>query len=955
MQEWAHLRSSENLTMYDFGQDIDWISAIDMSTPRISEVDERISSMFALKSTHRINNMPQWAHSFRELIEGSQLNLSAMLQSVMSDLRNCIPERYNGEFDRDIIRLQNSSKDEVFVSFLGYAVYLCTNNLIREDQVNGILQWVINDEHFSTLVTFLDDKTASTEAFSYQLFRAALAKYNIKAVESLLATGISLKRFMYSCATEFNIAVRRDDISLVSLLLKHGMDANMPVEKNEQGGYYLYPSIILEAATSVEMIQLLINGGAIVDLEVFHTLKRMRRPKATPLQAVSAAGRTDLVIALIEAGAHANRLPFIYQYGEHYFGSSTALMAAVEGAHFETSRLLLQNGADPNQYSNFSAEGTFRFPQIPLSDSGDGEVWYTESCPLQVAAGKGDLELVRLLVDYGADVNVLNCWRHSSEYPQFWNSFLHNPSLHNPSGSPGLFLTPLVQAIENRHLDVVKFLLQAGVDVNQNVLGTFGTKAINAARDKPEFLQVLIESGAVEYSDFDELDLKLAVWRGDLELVYNLLALGFNVNMSSFIPSDGGTILHTAVAEQDVPLMNALLDNGADVNGKIYPGILPKVTPLQVTVFLSDFDSARLLCEAGADVNATGERDQSPLQLSLSILLEKNGPKVEKLVPIVDLLLSYGAQINVASLSYEPPLNTAIAAVKRTGSLYLVSKLLELGASVNDYGRSDNETALEVAVRCSDASDDFNVVRLLLDWKADVNHHTSLKGHTSLQLAVINAIGGRDTHMEMSNEEYEKQCITLVELLLDLGADVNAAPDRSSGRTALQAAVLGSQNLELIDLLLSKGANINAPPAIDYGRTVLQAATSNFKCSLTLIQKLLDAGADVNSPACRESGVTALQGAAIRGHLTIAKLLIENGARVNAPASKKDGRTALEGASEWGRLDMVQFLLNAGADLHLPPEERYKSSIKYANRGYHIAIANLLSTRRRDMLEQMSC
>ena len=955
MQEWAHLRNSENLTMYDFGQDIDWISAIDMSTPRISEVDERISSMFALKSTHRINNMPQWAHSFRELIEGSQLNLSAMLQSVMSDLRNCIPERYNGEFDRDIIRLQNSSKDEVFVSFLGYAVYLCTNNLIREDQVNGILQWVINDEHFSTLVTFLDNKTVSTEAFSYQLFRAALAQCNItqcniKAVKSLLATGISLKRFMYSCATEFYVAVQRDDISLVSLLLKHGMDANMPVEKIGLGSLYVYPFTILEAATSVEMIKLLINGGAIVDLQAFHTLKVRPHPRATPLQIASAAGRTDLVGVLIEAGANVNYPPIIPDYDSYPHGV-TALMAAVEGAHFETSRLLLQNGADPNQYSNFKGGRAFRFPKIPAEIS-ELKRLYTESYPLHAAAGNGDLELVRLLIDYGADLNALNCWRHSSESPQFWNSFLHNPS-----GSPGLFLTPLVQAIENRHLDVVKFLSQAGADVNQNVLGIFGTKAINAARDKPECLQVLIESGAVEYSDsdFDEIDLKLAVWRGDLELVYNLLALGFNANMSGFIPSDG-TILHIAVAEQDVLLINALLDNGADVNGKSDPRTLPKVTPLQVAVFLADFDSARLLCEAGADVNATGEYKQSPLQLSLSDLCYKNGPEKEKLVQIVDLLLSNGAQINVANQSYNSPLIMAIKTVECIGSLHLVLKLLELGASVNDYGSSGTETALEVAVNFSDPSDDFKVVRMILDWKTDVNHRASKYRGTALQSAVRKAAKGRYTHKElaMSKEEHEKQCIKLVELLLDLGADINAAPAKRYGRTALQAAVEGSQNLELIDLLLSKGAKINAPPAAFHGRTVLQAATSEAICSINLIQKLLDAGADVNCPPCPDGGVTALQGAAIQGHLTIAKLLIKNGAKVNAPASKEDGITALEGASVWGRLDMVQLLLNAGADLHLPPEERYKSSIEYANREYHIAIANLLSSRRRDMLEQMS-
>ncbi len=67
---------------------------------------------------------------------------------------------------------------------------------------------------------------------------------------------------------------------------------------------------------------------------------------------------------------------------------------------------------------------------------------------------------------------------------------------------------------------------------------------------------------------------------------------------------------------------------------------------------------------------------------------------------------------------------------------------------------------------------------------------------------------------------------------------------KSTGRTALQAAC-EKGNLELIQLLLDVGADVNASPAEEYGRTALQAACekgisslSSFYLVLVLISML---------------------------------------------------------------------------------------------------------------------
>jgi len=989
--QWVHQESYEHPHLYDSGYTVEFPHEFDrsgqvfeypleysVSTPRISEVDDTVLEICASASTLtnvlRPRVTPVLTLAFQGLLQGDQSKFSAEIQNIISDYQDRIPERYDGELERDIVQLRDSSKNEAFVSFLGYVVYLSTNNFIRNDQIDSLLEWLMDDEHLPILSSFLNTKTATTEAFSHMLFRAALASCNRKAAEALLEGCFDLREFMYECGREVELAVKRDGIELVALLLKHGMDVNISILSRLDYNYCSsHPPQVLHAATSIEMIQLLVvEGGA--DINYSDCLGHGMRNR---LQEASSAGRTDLVDKLIELGADIDRAALSCK--SCGTTGTTALMAAVEGGHVETGRLLLEKGADPNQYSSFSTRTAFRLPRFP-NRMGPNEFWHTESCPLQIAARNGNLELVKLILDHHADVNALNIWRLTSK------SGILTKLSHDPIQSPGLYTTPLVEAVESGRLDVVQVLLDAGADVNKPVFGKFGVRAINAARGQPTLLQALCESGPVEVPHFDELDLQLAVWRGDLELVHELLQLGFNVNMASLHPSVGN-ILGMAVEQQKIALVQIILEHGADVNGK---GcglgsngklLLPDITPLQSALSLSNsnYVIVRILCEAGADVNARGTCERYfPLQLSLRYYPDPKWSErkkigcAEKCISLANLLLSYGAQVNpnlnadnyrYLPSDYGTPLQLAIHPSAKLGSYDLPLKMLQLGADVNAIG-NNGETALSTAVRCANVSDDFNFVRLLLrDWNADVNKTRGLTTplECAIQRVARDITGGKQyiglvqllldhgAHVNtrlgtaLSSAVGSSLNLDLIGLLLDRGADVNAPYSQTRGESVLQELVSSPKcSVALVQRLLGAGADINAPPAKERGRTVLQAATSQSWCRVGLVQILLEKGADVNSPACPYAGLTALQGAAIQGNFKIVQLLLDHEADVNAPGSEVEGRTALEGASEHGRLDMVQFLLNAGADSHLPLGERYKSSIKYAEKEGHIAVANLL-------------
>ncbi|NWS53952.1 ANKE1 protein, partial [Chunga burmeisteri] len=96
-----------------------------------------------------------------------------------------------------------------------------------------------------------------------------------------------------------------------------------------------------------------------------------------------------------------------------------------------------------------------------------------------------------------------------------------------------------------------------------------------------------------------------------------------------------------------------------------------------------------------------------------------------------------------------------------------------------------------------------------------------------------------------------------------------------------------------------------------YYKTPLMAACASG--NIIVVQYLLEKGADVN--ATDNFMWTPLHHACYNGHLDVAELIVKAGAAVNAPAV--GNATPLMRAIETCRLDIVYFLINAGADIQM--------------------------------------
>ena len=126
-----------------------------------------------------------------------------------------------------------------------------------------------------------------------------------------------------------------------------------------------------------------------------------------------------------------------------------------------------------------------------------------------------------------------------------------------------------------------------------------------------------------------------AVKEGDLKLVETLLSEGANVNEKD---GAGYTALHWSL---NADISKMLLVNGANVNAVDNW----KDTPLHRAAWYGRIDVMKLLMMNGANVNALNKRDESPLSYAVASSLNKLK------VPTMLELVCGGARINEKSIS----------------------------------------------------------------------------------------------------------------------------------------------------------------------------------------------------------------------------------------------------------------------------------------------------------------
>lgn len=230
--------------------------------------------------------------------------------------------------------------------------------------------------------------------------------------------------------------------------------------------------------------------------------------QAPELHCAASNGDTDKVREMIATGADLNGLGAVYGRGDR----STALCVAAREGNGEIVRLLVEGGADVNRGS-----------------------------PLTYAIQGDNHDIAVQLIAQGAD-----------------------PSRKTYDG-----LSPIQCALQAGDLKMVTLLSTNGVRISEEP-GATDWAALGGSVEVLEY--VLSQGGTLEVDGDGSTALHTAAAWGHVKMVKFLCDRGMNVNVQDI---DGRTPLHLACATNNIAVVRILLENGANTHVKDDSGATP--------------------------------------------------------------------------------------------------------------------------------------------------------------------------------------------------------------------------------------------------------------------------------------------------------------------------------------------------------------------------------------------
>ncbi|KAK2706236.1 hypothetical protein QYM36_016318 [Artemia franciscana] len=397
-----------------------------------------------------------------------------------------------------------------------------------------------------------------------------LGKESADLCNLLIQSGAELDATNVYGETPLGTAIRTSNLDLVKLLLKHG--ANPNCGESFGSAPPLHMAIIIMAAKegSADVCNLLIKSGAEIDATdvdgetplgtaiktsnldlVKLLLKRGANPNCGEcLHLAVKKGGADLCNLLIKSGAE---LDATNVYGE------TPLGTAIKTSNLDLVKLLLKLGANPNcgECLHLAVKkGSADVCNLLIKSGAEIDATNVHGeTPLGTATKTSNLDLVKLLLKRGANPNCEECLHLAVEKGRADMCELLIDSGAKLDAMNANKDTPLLIAIRNNNLELVKLLLKRGANPN---CGEY--LHLNVKKGSADVCNLLIKSGAeIDATNVHgETPLGTAIKTSNLDLVKLLLKRGANPNC--------GACLHLAVEKERMDLCELFIDSGANLD-----------------------------------------------------------------------------------------------------------------------------------------------------------------------------------------------------------------------------------------------------------------------------------------------------------------------------------------------------------------------------------------------------
>ncbi|KAJ3498906.1 hypothetical protein NLG97_g767 [Lecanicillium saksenae] len=842
-----------------------------------------------------------------------------------------------------------SYRQQLF-QILHYIIYLWSNNLVTRDQTDDILCWILESDIFWFFEAYLALPNPEAAFVATTLLHAAVRLGELKTIRTILEKKTSkclqqnlIANYPASVGKE---AVRAGNLTVVRTLIEFGLKvpsrdwARLFLRKKEELGLEKYR----------QNVQFVIDQG--VDLNDGTCAYLRDYVYVDPKGGISVGRKREICVRIVGDTSH-----------------QTLFDDVIESGDVEAVRICLRAGAQVNK--------------IPVCSA----------TPLQVAAGYGNVEVVKLLIEAGANIDA----PIGIAIEDFDQSLRHPESRRYCT-----LLTPLQIAMQRGEAAVAEILLENGANVNGFDTTSFCDEWQRIILDYDE-LQHQEEFGRDQLASFKfwndaageqsnecprlnlvKTPLQEAAARGDLTLVSRLLELGANLHTNGGI----GTALQIAAAGKgNLELVKRLVGAGADVNAPAY-GVSGR-TALQAAIQFGDGDTIHFLLESGANVDAFHCRAGG--RTALQAAVERND------IILANYLIMLDANVNAkaSDIGGRPCLQAASS----IGSLEMVKLLLKNGGKPNaTYSEvAGGIAALQAAVE----GKHLGVACELLNHGANLHERHADYGREYYYFPLWASVATRQEEMTQmlldrgADPDFDSHKTPLLslaidmddtktaELLIEYGADVKQRDDYSN--TPLEYAA-ANNSLSLCRLLVAKGAKVEG----NRGTSALHAAITEH--NVEIVRFLLSQGVSPNwekKPKCRKfrssiaracvsSDSKSEDKAVIQHKEAILEMLLSHGVHVdpeeyfgyqvcnlslkmiqrlikaglNTNAVESMEETMLCYASRKGMFDVVQLLLTAGADPNI--RGNGYTALQGAVKGQHLSVIQLLLSNGADVNKSRS-
>jgi ankyrin repeat protein len=413
-----------------------------------------------------------------------------------------------------------------------------------------------------------------------------------QAVQELLQQGLDVNGWDTGGTPALHWAVHFNNEELVDLLLSAGADVE---GANRYGQTPIHVAVLQHHAA---MLQRLLDSGADVE--------QVDASGESPLLAATRLGDLRMVEMLLNHGAQVDARDL--HYGQ------SALMMAVREEHTELVQRLLAAGADVNAQSLAGEVQRVVLPsEVPvgtsqgvginrsgLPDRGMRYPITGMKTPLLFATRQGNLELTKLLVEAGADIETTD----ANGITPLINAILNHSVVNvNRSG-------------QSDHLKIAQYLVEAGANVNAQ--DWYGQTSLWTAVDirNLEFTVTATTNRVDREGAFALIEQLLAAGADPNPRIKEfpperrfIAGTGFN----GWVDMTGQTPFLRAAIAGDLRVLRLLLDHGADPNITTVDGTSPLMVAAGLSwAFAETFDegadalleTVKLTHSLGNDINA---------------------------------------------------------------------------------------------------------------------------------------------------------------------------------------------------------------------------------------------------------------------------------------------------------------------------------------------------------------